>query len=83
MIKIVKFAGTNLYNGDARKGYQAKVLLEQDGVERLIHLPVRGYSTADVISKARMWRKIPGNIERLQEAFDNGDTSIKAIQVKK
>lgn len=80
MIVILKFRGYNTHNGRMRN-YQGVVDVEKDGVTRSVHLPLFRGSASLAISAARQWRKLPGNMERIEAAFD-AKTSVRAEEQK-
>lgn len=77
MIKIKKFKGSRL-NVITTKNYIVLITVEKEGVERTMFVPVFGTSSADAAKAGRAWRNVPGNMERLEKAFDDGLCSVES-----
>lgn len=81
MIEILKFKGTNT-NKPAVNCYVSTVLVSKAGEERTMYLPAHARTASGAASMARKWRKVEGNMERLEASFDAGEDTVKAVPIK-
>lgn len=79
-MKIIKIAGRHR-NTNRVKSHEAVITVEKDGVVRDMLIPVySGYST--IVTLARRWKNTPGNLDRLEQAFDRGDDFVPSNRIK-
>lgn len=76
MLKITKFKAQPTYSTNRFKTHRGAVEVQKNGETKTIKLPVFSNSTSLANSKARAWRNIDGNMERIEAAFDAGKNSV-------
>ena len=80
MIKIIKFKGRNR-NPNKVKSHVAVVTVVKDGITKEVDLPVIG-TPGTISSLGRKWKNIPGNMDRLEQAFDTGLDAVPSNRTK-
>lgn len=74
-MEILKFKGT-LQRYNRADGHQGSVVVKKGDKEKHIFLPVFARTGSGAASAARRWRKVEGNLERLEKAFDENLYSV-------